>query len=313
MDHHSWLSWHLHLRSADRSVGDRVITDVVGPAVDPLPDGSWFFIRYWQGGPHIRLRVRRLAGADAARLHRSLEDRLGTAGRLAPGEVPLDHVELGVRAARLAAAGEGGVPLVAEAPREPGTHPAAYHAEYERYGGPRLLPVSEALFATSSALCLAFLRRHPPAAARTALALRATAAAAVALEDPAQEDPDLAGHGLASWRDWALRFGHPPGELDRLVADWADAAAKLARTGRDPLRDLRADLPPDDPMAPWQQGLRQAVRTWRETSPLPAARLVLSHVHMLHNRLGLSVTEEMRSYALLTPPTNTPATAARTP
>ncbi|MDH6129999.1 lantibiotic dehydratase C-terminal domain-containing protein [Kitasatospora sp. GP82] len=312
----SWTAWHLHLESASRELCDRVITEALGPTVAELPTGSWFFVRYWQGGPHVRLRVRDLDSEQVTRIGRALAERLAEAGRPLAGEEPLDPAGFTRQAERLAAAGEGGVALTAQELMLPGVHAGSYLPEYGRYGGEQLLPVSEALFATSSELSLAFLRTRPSEKARRLLALRATACAAAVLEEPfLGGSGDAAAHGAPAgygsftaygaeaWRTWALRFGYPAEVLHKLDADCASAATRLAQDGR----SVAADLTDVGPLSGWRDGLRDAVAQWRRSADRDAARIAFSHVHMLHNRLGLSTLEELRTYAVLahrsTPPT----------
>ncbi|NEE17204.1 hypothetical protein G3M58_63390, partial [Streptomyces sp. SID7499] len=52
-----WRTWHLHVPSGDRSAHDRVVVDAVGSVLPTLPGRPWFFLRYWHGGPHVRLRI----------------------------------------------------------------------------------------------------------------------------------------------------------------------------------------------------------------------------------------------------------------
>jgi len=62
-----WLSIHVFYQGNQ----DRLLTEAVVPALDQLTRcGSaarWFFLRYWEGGPHLRVRMRVRPGrADAA-------------------------------------------------------------------------------------------------------------------------------------------------------------------------------------------------------------------------------------------------------
>ncbi|MFG2666387.1 thiopeptide-type bacteriocin biosynthesis protein [Streptomyces sp. NPDC048387] len=294
-----WTAWHLHLAASDRSVGDRVVTDVVGPATAGLAPGSWFFMRYWQGGPHVRLRARDLAPPDAAALGRVLQDRLAAANVLLPGEKPLDPARFAVQSRRLATAGEGGVPVEERELLAPGVYPSTYAPEFERYGGPALIEVSEDLFGTSSELCLAFLRTRPSDRARTALALRATAVAASVLDAGL-----FAAFGAGSWSDWALRAGYPQEVLTGLEAECVVAADRLAAEGHDLV--ARATSSPG-PLRAWRTALARAVAGPLGAEGTYTARIVFSHVHMLHNRLGLGTLDELRSYLLLARQSGAPA------
>ena len=71
-----WHPWHLHLASDARSLQDRVVTDVIAPVVGDLGGRPWFFIRYWQAGPHLRLRIGDLDEQSSASAEQSLRERL---------------------------------------------------------------------------------------------------------------------------------------------------------------------------------------------------------------------------------------------
>ncbi|MEV5437768.1 thiopeptide-type bacteriocin biosynthesis protein [Streptomyces sp. NPDC052682] len=281
-----WSAWHLHLGTTARSAHDRVLTDVIGPTVGELPPGTpWFFIRYWQSGPHLRLRVADLDPDTYARVEQALRGRLAVAGRLADGEEPLAEEAYQEGAARLAAAGETGVNTTVRALLPPGVHRAGYDPEYERYGGPHVMPAAESLFHLSSALVLR-LAPGLTGGARARLALRGTLSAAVALGGPADRAHYFA-RGLAAWRAWASSAGHSEELLDRIT-----------RIDQDP---ATARVPQDahGPFTGWYEALAAHAAVIRLHSPVHPGMILFSHAHMLHNRLGLSLLEELRTYAWL--------------
>ncbi|WP_101254618.1 thiopeptide-type bacteriocin biosynthesis protein [Streptomyces barkulensis] len=311
-----WHAWHLHLGSTARSLHDRVIEDVIRPTVaEAAPQRPWFFIRYWQGGPHLRLRVGDLDDAAYERTERLLRERLESAGRLAPDEEPVDPGGYRREAERLAAAGEleAGTPVEDLTP--PGVHRRSYEPEYERYGGPALMPAAERLFQLSSELTVRLLPRLPDQRARVLAGLRATMAAAAALGDGADQAAYYA-HAYRIWREWGTGFGYGEEQLDRLCGIGRDGAAGGAGAGR-------TQAPPADhgPFAGWHRALAAHARdVLRGTSTHPG-RVVFSHVHMFHNRLGLNLVEELQTYARLVrafpgpgrtgpPPPRPPANAA---
>lgn len=53
------------------------------------------------------------------------------------------------------------------------------------------------------------------------------------------------------------------------------------------------------PLAPWQAALTGLSDRIRRETPLHPAQVTVSHVHMLHNRLGLRAVEEYQTYARL--------------
>ncbi|MEW1871794.1 thiopeptide-type bacteriocin biosynthesis protein [Streptomyces caelestis] len=284
---HHWSAWHLHLATTARSAHDRVLTDVVGPTVRELPPGAeWFFIRYWQSGPHLRLRIADLAPDARARVEHALRDRLASAGRLAPGEEPLAAGAYAQSAARLAAAGETGVDSTVRALLPPGVHRAGYDPEFERYGGPALMPAAESLFHLSSELVLRFAPGITDEARRARLALRGTLSAAVALGGGVERAHYFA-RGLDAWRTWASDAGHPDALLDRIT-----------HVGQDP-DAVRVTPEAHGPFTGWYEKLAAHADDVRRHSPTHPGMILFSHAHMLHNRLGLSLLEELRTYAWL--------------
>ncbi|MEV6783399.1 thiopeptide-type bacteriocin biosynthesis protein [Streptomyces sp. NPDC051098] len=282
-----WNAWHLHLGTTARSAHDRVLTEVVGPVVRELgPDRPWFFMRYWQSGPHIRLRVGDLDPRTYDRVERSLTERLAVAGRLTGGEEPLDADAYRLGAGRLAAAGETGDNRFVRELREPGVHRAVYEPETERYGGASLMPATERLFRLASELVLGCVPRISTDGHRAMLALRGTMAAAGALGGP-EERSYYYAHGLGAWRAWATEAGHPDDLLDRIITVNRDGSAK--------------DAAPADhgPFAGWHSALVSLKDLIEEKSPTHPGMILFSHAHMLHNRLGLSLLDELRTYAWL--------------
>ncbi|CAL9411136.1 thiopeptide-type bacteriocin biosynthesis protein [Streptomyces althioticus] len=284
---HRWTAWHLHLGTTARSAHDRVLTEVVGPTVRELTPGTeWFFIRYWQSGPHLRLRVADLTPDAAARVEHALSDRLSVAGRLAPGEEPLAEDAYRADAARLAAAGETGVNTTVRTLLPPGVHSALYDPEYERYGGHRLMPAAESLFHLSSDLVLRLTPGITDGARRARLALRGTLSAAVALGGPVERAHYFA-RGLDAWRAWASDAGHSEELLERITHVAQDPDA------------VRITPDAHGPFAVWHEALAAHADAVRGHSATHPGMVLFSHAHMLHNRLGLSLLEELRTYAWL--------------
>lgn len=277
-----WASWHLHVGTLGGEATDRVVRHVVGPAVQSLCQSgattSWFFVRYWQYGPHVRFRVGGLPTRHHPSLDRLLRAQLAEAlDRPGPR---LTNEEYQRQAAPLAAAGEEGRRLDIGRLWPCGVYRQRYQPEVSRYGGPTLLPTSEELFAEASALALAFLQRDPPETARSGLGLRATGAALEVLDDD----------------DHRLRF------CQRAAAGWQGWADRASGSGGLPVvaPPGRSDAPMPAPVQRWADRLGHAMARWRAVAgESEAERILHSHVHMLHNRLGLSVGQEWINYAAL--------------
>lgn len=279
----AWSSWHLHLASAARSVQDRVIQEVIRPVTAGLDGHPWFFMRYWQGGTHLRFRVGDLSAGAFGRVEAELTERLAVAGRLADGETRLDEATYLAGAGTFAAT-ERGTDRTVRGLLPAGVHRAVYEPEYERYGGVALMPRTERLFQLSSALVLALLPAAATSRVRTQLAVRGTLSAAAALGDRA-EQAAFYERSMTAWRGWAAASGCTPAELDRLCT--VDATA------------TRPDPSAHGPFTAWHAALAELAGVLTATGDTPAGQILFSHVHMLHNRLGRSMFEELRTYAWL--------------
>lgn len=280
-----WSSWHLHLRSSARSIHDRVLTELIAPAVREVGK-PWFFIRYWQAGPHLRLRVGELDQDGFDRLEQSLREGLDTVGQLVDGEEPVNRDDYRTGASKLAAAGETGDDRIVQDLLTPGVHRATYEPEFDRYGGPGLMARTEQLFQLSSELVAGLVPHVANERLRAQLALRGTMAAAAGLGDTAERSYFYA-HGLHAWRSLAAEFGYTEEQLVQLCTVATPNGAK----------PIDADA--HGPFAPLHSGIAELVGEVRATTSTHPGQIVSSHVHMLHNRFGLSMGEELRTYAWL--------------
>lgn len=64
--------WAFHVFLFDPAQGEACLLEDIMPALrDLLAQGrvsSWFFIRYWEGGPHLRVRLAGIGPEDRAAL-----------------------------------------------------------------------------------------------------------------------------------------------------------------------------------------------------------------------------------------------------
>jgi thiopeptide-type bacteriocin biosynthesis protein len=123
-----WLYAKLYGGTAN---ADRVLREVIAPMVQP--GEPWFFVRYADPDPHLRVRF----DGDPERRLRELRERLAAAGE------PCWRIVLDT-----------------------------YEREVERYGGPRGIELAEQVFAADSDAVLAILAGDPDDERRWLLALR---------------------------------------------------------------------------------------------------------------------------------------------
>ncbi|WP_326701935.1 thiopeptide-type bacteriocin biosynthesis protein [Streptomyces cyaneofuscatus] len=266
----TWLSLHCFLRSAPEDV-DAFLTEDVAPLLDGLGASGWFFIRYDEGGHHLRLRVRGASEARTASLPKAL-------ARLAE-RVPVTD---SVRGQDVRGQAEH-----AEVRVEP------YVPETARYGGPTALPVAEEVFVLSSRVAVCAVREAPRGSARLALAIDLAHASALACGMDRLSAAQWLRRHAASWL-WAedvplLGPQHIHARVNSVYALQRDTLASRARALRQALEEGTATGAPAD----WYDGVRQADQALRSASPSVGRPYVwASQLHMLFNRLGLAPDEE---------------------
>jgi hypothetical protein len=281
-----WLSGHL-FANGDR---DLLLTDMVRPTVAALlGDGRidhFFFLRFDLGGPHIRLRLRTLAGREVS-VGKTVEAAAASffSRRPAPPDIPKDTIRQRNRAILAEDASE----------RDDAVHPdqsilwPGWEPEADRYGGPALLPASLDFFAVSSARVLALLVEQAGLSRSRRLPgqLRLLAAQAWGMAGNREE--------LESLLTWALPLpGHP---LERFLTR-GDQAFEKSRDGLVALlrSEVIGEASAEMLYSEAARRLRQEIAT---APPDVRMRILKSQMHMTANRLGLSNPEEVHACRLL--------------
>lgn len=157
MSEHSWVSAHLFYHGDQ----DAVIVGVVRPVAERLgraglADG-FFFLRYWEGGPHVRLRVR-ARPEQAAEVRSAIEETAAEFHRTSPSRSELTEQGYTESAAALAA-------LEQMTDYDTVLHPdnsvafIDYVPETSVFGSGRALEAVEKQFMAASALAVELIAR----------------------------------------------------------------------------------------------------------------------------------------------------------
>jgi thiopeptide-type bacteriocin biosynthesis protein len=272
-----WTSLHCFVHWAPDDADDFVVR-ALGPFMTGLRDdgvvADWFFIRYHENGPHLRVRARCTSDAVAA----SLGDRL--AGLVAAADHPpasTDRMPSGWYA-------HGDV------------RPIPYEPEVFRYGGAAAIPVAEEVFAGSTRVALAAIEDTRFGSERLTVAadLAVATADALSLGDVAAASW-LRGAGGA-WR-WSTYDPLVPPNVGHRTLTGVLQSQSSALTARwERVRSALAD--PSTYVAHWAACVRSArARLEGEAerdAPVHARwhRVWASQLHMLFNRLGVTPDEE---------------------
>jgi thiopeptide-type bacteriocin biosynthesis protein len=298
---------------------DRIVVDVAEPFVRLCQERGWihqhFFIRYSEFGPHVRLR---LLGAP---------DVLG--GEVWPALV--EHLRAHNPDVQIDARPETqGIPQRPEGQPVRVTHAARveYEPETERYGGPHALLVSERAFQVSSDAAYALIAKmgterssrlgkgllgmviliHLFADSREHGSAFTQMYSTNYLRSVAREEGnreallDAFDQGFSSQAETLMEYVDAIWEAmddGDSLSDTLDAYAAGMREIREALRAL------------FQQGRVQAmgqpaaewVRAWQALLP--------SYLHMMNNRLGITIQEESYLGYLVTRALGRPAEALR--
>jgi thiopeptide-type bacteriocin biosynthesis protein len=275
MAEREWVSAHVFY-SDDL---DRLLDDAIRPLVGELVTSGlvrgWFFLRYWDGGPHVRLR---LLPAHAG-THDAVRDAVLDHGerylRRCPSRTPVAAADYAALAGRLARWERLSSYAATPFPNN-SVQFIAYRPEHDRYGTGRRLHAVERHFDDSSRIALALVSADVSAAARETVAFcAATLAWYLCPSRPfrSPESPGLADR-YASQRD---RLRGLVVTMRALAAGRPDAGSAGSAGG------LRA----------WRDSvvaLRDALAA--HPSSVPAAAVVDTCVHLFCNRLGVSLPEE---------------------
>jgi hypothetical protein len=260
----SWVSVHAFYHG-DLDV---LLLRGVRPLVEDLRRASlidgFFFLRYWDGGPHLRVR---LSAADSGRVRAAALRRLGDYLTACPSDGLPDLSGYAQRAARLAA--DEAVVDYLRVPEPSNTvREIAYRPETDRYGEGESLAVVERHFVESSRIAFGLI------AAGTTRGQRHLAAFSALL---------LAWHGRQTAPPAPAADDAEHDEDERRYLDQRDVLAGLAgQTAR--ISAGTSTLPASGALTAW----------WRSISTLPDPAVRDLCAHLFCNRLGVGPGEERR-------------------
>ncbi|MER7757993.1 lantibiotic dehydratase [Kitasatospora sp. NPDC097643] len=257
--------WLFARLAAAEARHDEILADHLPRLLADLPDAvdRWFFIRYRDPAPHLRLRFHGTPPALAADLLPALHDWT-----------------LDLRRAGLAA------DLRLE----------TYTPETDRYGGPHVLADAERVFHADSLTALATLRLS-----RTARGGGPPRDLLAAVNAAATAQAFLAGLGTVSPSVGAWLAAVYPKSEQHHQAFRTHRAAALRAIGPDGPTTPTGALLPDDPAltAAWEQRATQLAHYAARLDRPAADTALASLLHMGHNRLiGIDREAERRTYAL---------------
>lgn len=301
-----WLSLHVYYHGDH----DALLLEGIRPLLEEL-DGrgaaqSYFYVRYWNGGPHVRLRVLPSDEAERAALAGKLLGDLNGYLQAHPGGQANPHAyekhATFMREFRSRFTDDWEVGKLHLDEDEPFQGrdvavPHPYEFDYPRYGGPEARALTEEHFFHSSRVALALVagcRGNKGARMAWALLLMAAAAPALGLSREGAGKLFRRYFGVARFvfpdagDDYpaAMGFRSFDGQREHVVASIRQAGGGAQAVGSHPL------------VARWREHLAACVgrlNSLREQNLLsmPTEDIVMDYLHMLNNRLGVPLPEEL--------------------
>lgn len=280
-----WAGVHCYLHQ-DVAQTDRFITECVAPAAQRLigtgKAASWFFLRYWHGGPHVRVRFRDAQAPDLQEFEEHVRSWLS---RQADSAQQLD--EAGFRAH-----------FGSLDPEQWRAHGdvvrAGYLPETDRYGGPEGLAACETVFQVSSDIAVSVLRSDDRGKVLM-IGLDLLMAALSATGDQALDVVRSARRYFASWDFVEETRTDGQAAMDR--AEAMRRADPGQWTRRSTQIEQVVHSQPQTTHGVWYRVIKDLMGTLRrleadgELMGDPMA-IFWSVMHMMNNRLGLSIGDE---------------------
>jgi hypothetical protein len=293
-----WLNYHLYYHQDLGAAIEGFVRPLVVGLLRPQGVDRFFFIRYWLGGPHIRIRLRPRPGASALvaeaveRQARNFLANQPSTSKSSPDSILRFNQEI----------------LASDAHEfDDSAYPDnkllafPFRPEIERYGGPALWRDSLDFFAISSATVLELLGRYgrEPRPRQLALAFRVLACQALCF---AGNDEDLVSHLRYAVDLWGGKMPRALEKAERVLVEQRGTFDQLFERELFLLKAGAGAVAGAGEEAKAQLGEAARRLAWivRAADRDVRQRIGTSQLHMTANRLGLSNAEEVYLSRILT-------------
>lgn len=273
----NWLAFHFFIHTYE--IQDIFLRDYLQLALESLKEDKrlqqYFFIRYWQGGPHIRLRFIKTQSEDMG-VEMAILSAFDRFNRAYPNNISLEseqyyqnHTFDGVPVSANALYWFSSGSVVAK----------PYEPEFERYGGPGVMDHSERLFEASSDLVLELLKDPKMTIAKKMIISLDLFQIATCLAENQSQFYHIYSQIWSSHRSEHLNY-------NKLIFDYM----KVYQERQQQIISAISQTP----YAKWHHCLKaaiEAILTQQTTYPdgmIARNSLLASHIHMTNNRLGVS-------------------------
>jgi hypothetical protein len=274
-----WLAFHFYYHGQQNHLLECMLRPLVGSLLSRGEVDSFFFVRFFLGGPHVRLRLRLKGSRDTV-----VEEVQKAAERFFsdfPSQPTLAEEKIRENNQAILESDQG--------EWDPSIYPnnsmreAPFRPEAERYGGTELLPDSLAFFALSSCRALQFFHRYQadPGPRLLPFAFHLLSCHALGFAKDLMELLELIRYPVGNWE------AAPPLLVERGDQAFEQQRTTFLRTLRCMIEDLAEVRAPGEDTA-------AAGRLNQALGKITTRRGILSsQLHMTSNRLGLKNGEEV--------------------
>lgn len=311
-----WISIHVFY-SANPS---KLLLNCIAPLIADLRDkgliSRWFFIRYWMGGPHVRLRLLPAEGVTAQAVKDVAEPAIKSYLENRPALFEMDPALLKKHYRRMFEAEYGNEAYLArygetgemETYASNSIHHIEYELEYQRYGGEPGLDVAERHFEVSSDIVLHIMKETNVHARGLAMG-RGMQLMLQMLYTFLVDDESVCRFLTRYIEMWQEIYEDRSNLYPYFDRKYSFIAQKIQRRVSEVKRHLEADhfVPGLEVELEWVTHLRELKAELRDlhsarrlTLPEHAQSerdaftyLLTSYVHMTNNRLSVSIGEEV--------------------
>lgn len=255
---------------------ESIITELVGKLVEDPAIASkmrlFFYIRYWEGGPHVRLRILPTAGKHKQKI--------------------IDVVEVESHRYFSVAKKSGSYQIEF----------CEYKRETQRYGGAEMMNISEGFFKSSSQTVMKVLQKYSlqwseQLALGIAIKMHAIFANTVVFD--IGEIRSLFGTVVNNWILYAIK----PDNIGNIPFDYSDNMMRIFKRSFEVQMDRFGRIFDSSlhvgNQTDWEEYWRMECLLFRKQidALMPAGEKELiqiydSHIHMTNNRLGIRIRDE---------------------
>ncbi|MEX2803665.1 thiopeptide-type bacteriocin biosynthesis protein [Streptococcus sp. H31] len=264
-----WDSYHIFYHNYEKH--DELI-NIIDDYMIKVNEKQWFFIRYWDGGPHIRFRVK--SGFETKKLFVNVEAFI----KRNLTQIKIDKDKFYKSSLKYRNSGDDGTQWYEEGDIKI----IDYIPEYERYGGKELMELTEKLFISSSKLSCYLIKKHRNFSVKLLLV---KALISILLESIFEKCVSSKKNYKSTLRDYMNFWDFKDSiEINRF---WRNNVESLSK--------IKGSLNMDYKIGEFLQEMIagfEKIQAYLQNERYFAS-ILLSHIHMFCNRMGIAPLYEI--------------------